>query len=322
MYQIITKLAPKNVRENYEKLLTYANIEIDARRFIGFIITFGVLLSIALTFYLTLVFQFKINLAIITAGLFIFLEGIVYMWLLSNVDNKAKFVESVLPDALSLMASNLRAGYTIDRALLLSTRPEFGPLTQEIMLVGKKISTGGSLPDSLQEISKRVKSEKLEKAFSLIISGLRSGGELASLLEQTSKNLREQEFIDQKIKSSVLMYVIFIFSAICFGAPMLFGLSSVLVKILSSTLAEISIPTGIEVPFAMNKASVSQGFVIQYSIVSLITTCIMGSLVLGIISKGKEREGLKYTFPLIAASLAIFFGVRAAITKLLSGLLL
>ncbi len=322
MYQIITKLAPRNVRENYEKLLTYANIEIDARRFIGFIITFGLLLSIALTFYLTMIFQFKINLAIITAGLFIFLEGTVYMWLMLNVDNKAKFVESVLPDALSLMASNLRAGYTIDKALLLSTRPEFGPLTQEIMLVGKKISTGGSLPEGLQEISKRVKSEKLEKTISLIISGLRSGGELASLLEQTSKNLREQEFIDQKIKSSVLMYVIFIFSAICFGAPMLFGLSSVLVKVLSSKLAEISIPTGMQVPFAMNQVSVSQEFVIQYSIVSLITTCIMGSLVLGIISKGKEREGLRYTFPLIAASLTIFFGIRAMVTQLLGGLLL
>ncbi len=321
MYQIITKLAPRKIRENYEKLLAYANIEIDARRFIGFIIAFGLLLSIALTFYLTLIFQFKINLAIINVGLFIFIEGTIYMWLLLNADKKAKFVESVLPDALSLMASNLRAGYTIDRALLLSTRPEFGPLTEEIMLVGKKISTGGSLPDGLQEISKRVKSEKLEKTASLIISGLRSGGELASLLEQTAKNLREQEFIDQKIRSSVLMYVIFIFSAICVGAPMLFGLSSVLVKVLSSKLAEISIPTGIQVPFAMKSVSVSQSFVIQYSVVSLVTTSLLGSLVLGIIAKGREREGLKYTFPLIVASLVIFFGIRAAVSGFLSELL-
>ncbi len=322
MYRIITKFAPKSIRDNYAKMLAYANIEVDANKFVGFILVFGLLLSIALTFYLTLIFQFKINLAFIAAGLFVLIEAGVYMWLMLNADNKAKFIESVLPDALSLMASNLRAGYTVDRALLLSTRPEFGPLTQEIMLVGKKISTGGSLSDGLQEISKHVKSEKLEKTVSLVISGLRSGGELASLLEQTAKNLREQEFIDQKIRSSVLMYVIFIFSAICIGAPMLFGLSSVLVKILSSKLAEISIPAGIDMPFAMKQVAVSQEFVIQYSVISLTTTCILGSLVLGIISKGKEREGLKFILPLVAAALAIFFGIRAAITSLLSGLLL
>ena len=129
----------------------------------------------------------------------------VYMWIGLNVDAKAKFVEKVLPDALQLMSSNLRAGLTPDRALLLSSRPEFGPLSEELNKVGREIAVGKEIDKALMKMTERIRSEKLTKTMLLIVSGLRSGGELASLLDQTARNLRAQEFVDQKIRSSIKM---------------------------------------------------------------------------------------------------------------------
>src|SRR3990167_8745149 len=102
---------------------------------------------------------------------------------------RIKKIEDVFPDFLQLMASNLRAGMTIDRAMLLSARPEFAPLDSEILNVGKDITTGKSVESALLGMSKRIKSEKIDKTIFLIISGIRAGGNLAILLEQTASGL-------------------------------------------------------------------------------------------------------------------------------------
>jgi Flp pilus assembly protein TadB len=149
-----------------------------------------------------------------------------------KVDSKAKQVEQVLPDALQIMSANLKAGLTVDQALLASAKPEFGIFEKEMNRIGKEITTGKEIEFALQDSTKRIRSEKYKKTVDLIVSGLRSGGRLSELLSQTSDNLRKQGLIDEKIRSSVMMYSIFIFTAIAFGAPVLFGLSSFLVKVL------------------------------------------------------------------------------------------
>ena len=107
------------------------------------------------------------------------------------------------------------------------------------------------------DITKRVKSDKIEKMMALIVSGLRSGGELALLLDHTARNLREQDFVDQKIRSSVRMYVIFIFSAVGFGAPILYALSSFLVEVLSNVLGKIDLPKSSTMALPINIVQVS-----------------------------------------------------------------
>ncbi|MCK5493471.1 MAG: hypothetical protein KAJ14_10215, partial [Candidatus Omnitrophica bacterium] len=51
--------------------------------------------------------------------------------------DRIKKIEGIFPDFLQLVASNLRAGMTVDRAMLLSSRPEFAPLDEEIFRAGK-----------------------------------------------------------------------------------------------------------------------------------------------------------------------------------------
>src|SRR4030042_1953205 len=114
---------------------------------------------------------------------------------------------------------------TIDKALLLSSRKEFAPLDEEILLLGKEIITGKEIMQALHDMSLRIKSDKIRKTLELVISGIRSGGNISILLEETAVNMRERNFIEKKSASNVLMYVIFIFFAVAIGAPLLFGLS-------------------------------------------------------------------------------------------------
>lgn len=322
MYRALAKFYPKKLREGYVNLLIYSGISINADKFIGFIAVFDFLLALAMAFYLGIFFKMPFLVSFI--GFFFLFQILVYFVLLLRADAKAKFVESILPDVLQLMASNLRAGLTTDKALLLSARAEFGPFQDEINQVGKEITMGKNITEALLNVTKHIKSERLSKTISLIVSGLQSGGELASLLEQTARNLRQERLVDSRIRTNVMMYVIFIFAAVGFGAPLLFGLSSFLVEVLTEKLGSIEIPetalTG-ALPLNITAVKINPKFVVMFAVMFLITSSVLGSLILGLIAKGKEREGIKFMPVLIALSLFVFFFVRFAIKNLLSGLL-
>ena len=320
MYRLLAKILPKNAMEMYKSLMAYSNINIEPNKFVGFLAFSGIGLSLFFAFIISPMIRFPLWILLII--FFFVFEVTIYIILLLRADMKAKFIEDVLPDALQLMSSNLRAGLTVERALILSARPEFGPLQEEINLVGKEITMSKDLGEALSGMSKRIKSDKLEKTMLLIASGLKAGGELASLLDQTANNLRQQKFVDDKVRSNVMMYVIFIFAAIGFGAPLLFGLSSFLVEVLTKSIGELEMPktAAVNIPISLGKVAVEPRFILIFAVVSMITSSIMGSLVLGLIAKGKEKEGVKFIPVLMAVSLSLFFFVRFLIKSLLGGL--
>ncbi|MBS3087694.1 type II secretion system F family protein [Candidatus Pacearchaeota archaeon] len=234
---------------------------------------------------------------------------------------RIKRIEDVFPDFLSLVSSNLRAGMTVDRAMLLSARPEFDPLDKEIMQAGKDISTGKPVDIALRVMSKRINSEKIDKTLSIILSGIRAGGDLAILLEETSRNMRQREFVEKKAASQVLMYVIFIFLAVSVFAPGLFSLSGVLVETMTELMADVntdSMPQNI--PISFSAISISTTFIFYFSLFFIIVMDVMAALVLGLVSKGDEKEGLRYLPAMLILSLGIFFALGKILGVLMGGL--
>ena len=127
-FRVFTIFYPRKLRNNYKKLLDYANVKTEAGRFLGFILVFGIAVALMLAFWLGYLAHY--NIWIVFGISFVSFQLLIYMWLLLSVDAKAKFVEKMLPDALQLMASNMRSGITSDKALLMAARPEFGPLSE------------------------------------------------------------------------------------------------------------------------------------------------------------------------------------------------
>ena len=212
--------------------------KIRVQRVLGVIIAF--IVSMLVLFFKKSIILSGISLG----GIVLLVFGYTYFNKSLKKSKRIKQMEHSFPDFLQLVASNLRSGTTIDKSILLSARKEFAPLDDEIFTVGKDITTGRSVEESLKEMSDRIGSDKIEKTILLIISGMRSGGNLAILLEQTSSNMTEREFVEKKASSNVLMYVIFIFIAVAIGAPMLFALSGIMVETMSNMMS--TIPMGIE----------------------------------------------------------------------------
>lgn len=229
---------------------------------------------------------------------------------------KIKKMEDAFPDFLQLMSSNLRAGMTTDRSLLMSARKEFYPLDLEIIKLGKELMTGRRIEDAMVEMGNRINSDKIKRTISLLVSGMRSGGNIAILLEETSSNAREREFVKKRAASNVLMYVIFIIAALTIGAPGLFALSTILVEVLTKVLSSIpEVDSTVQLPFTLSKINVSPDFIVYFSLLFLIAISVVGSLVLGLVLKGEGKAGLKFMVPIVLSNTTVFFLIRIILGK-------
>ena len=303
-----------------EKMSFYADLKEDPREHANFVVIFSLALSL-IAFVASVIFWKWYFGIILFLLVFILVLFIAYLLLMLKADARASEAEKVLPDALQLMATNLRAGLTTDKAFLVSAREEFGVLNDEFKKVAKEIATGKDLVDALSEMSKRIKSNIIGRTIDLITFGITSGGELAPLLEESASSLRQQLLTRKQVHASVLMYTIFIFAAVGFIAPLLFGLSTVLTGIMSSTLGSLGeIPAEVtaNVPIGVAHVLINVNFVRWFAIALLVITAILSSLVLGLINSGEEKDGLKYIPILVPVSLAMYFLTSFAVKFLLS----
>ncbi|MCD4759664.1 type II secretion system F family protein [archaeon] len=325
IYRLLARIYPKKMREAYTQTLKYLNIKINPETYLGFALLMGLLVSLGGAFIVGTFYYSRIPILLMWPVLFILVEVLIYVPLMLKVDRNAKTIETILPDALQIMSSNLKSGLTIDQALLSSARQEFGIFAKELNRIGKEVAIGVPVETALINSTKRIKSEKYRKTMELIASGLMSGGEMAKLLDQTSINLKHQSLVDEKVRSNVMMYVIFIFFAICFGSPVLYGLSSYLVEVIANIFSQIDIPSTATSKMTLpimqfSKASLSSEFVNTYIITSIILSCTMGSFIIGSISKGREKDGFKYLPLLLIISILVFVVVRAIISGLMGSL--
>jgi len=322
---LLARLVPKNSRDKIQLMLGYSSLKSRVDVFIGWSLTLGVVFGFIMALALS---PFELLDPLPTFLLvFILVQFSLYMYLSLNISAKTAQVEAALPDALQLMSSNIRAGLTTDKAMIMAARPEFGALEKEIRRVGKETMAGRSLIDAISRMSMHIKSTDLSRTIELITNSLKSGGELADLLDQTASDIREQQLIRKEISASVLMYVLFIFIAISLGAPVLYSMSTFLVGILTKNMEMIAseLPSNFDgmegAPIKMSAGNISIDFIKTYALISISCSCFMGSMVMGLIMKGSEKEGLKYFFPMIIIAIVLFFGATFILDLTIGGMM-
>ena len=147
-------------------------------------------------------------------------------YLVLMADNRRNSLESSLPDFLMLVASNIKAGMTLDQAMWYSAKPEFGLLSQEVKLIIKSAFSGESLEDALDRLSLRFDSRVFTRTIALIKQATFTGGELNEILERTAEDVRNTLLMKKEISASLILYEIFVLFAAAVGSPFLFAVSN------------------------------------------------------------------------------------------------
>ncbi len=304
----------------------YENIE----AFSGFVVIFSAALSIVVAANL---YAFGFGpysvLGILTGPAFYTLVYVIFSFI---ADSRARFIEKMLPDNLQLISANVRAGMTVDKAIWLSARPEFGILEEEIRKTGGQTMGGKPLKQALTEMARRFNSEIFQRAVRLLTEGMESGGEIAKLLDETASYIRTAQSMQKETNANVAMYVTLIFLAAAFGAPLLFAVSIHFVENLEKiSLPEIpNIPTGASLGGAPSgeessetiklkaKTAVSTEYLSYFALAYLFVTSFFSSMIVGLIKSGKEKSGLKIFPVLFGVAFVVFIAGRFLVQSFLS----
>jgi len=328
LYRRIASLFPSAVVDAYKRELRYVGIQVSEKRFVGFIVLFGIGIAIAIAVNLWLFLNISPIISFVVA--FVMFAGGVYFWLSSTADKEGKAAEKILPDVLELIASNIKAGLTTERALFASARPEFGIVSEELKEASKQIMSGVRMEDALIQMPTKIKSRTLERSIWLLVQGIKSGGAIADLLLQLGEDLREDNAMKEEIASNVSMYVMLIFAAALFGAPLLFGISSLIVGILVEQTSNISIsPSDMEGYSGMSQVgsfigvptvNLTESFIVTFSLITLSITATFAALTTGAMAAGSEKEGVKYIPFLLIVAIGFFIFIRTALGGMLGGI--
>jgi len=312
------KIIPKFYERWVQRQFELSGSEKDAGKFIKGIFIVSIIVGIVAGFLI------RKYMFYVSPAFFVITFAFFNMILLLSVDRRGKFVNEILPDALMLLSANIRAGYIPSRALILSARTEFGPLSEAIKKAGKEIMSGKSLEEGMREIPATIKSEDLKRSINLIIEGIRGGGQIVSLLEENAVDIRRRQAIQKEIKANTLMYAIFIAFAGCLGAPGLYALSGYMTGVMSDLTPDATVTSVVSDKvafFQMKGVSISEEFLLQFSLAAIIITTFFGGLILGLIGSGSEKDGLKFAPILSIIAVLVYLGASFLVSVMFGTML-
>jgi len=218
---------------------------------------------------------------------------------------RVRKIDDRFPDFVRDLAESRRAGMTFTKAIMYSSRGNYGVLTPEIQKIARQISWGSSVDNALNAFAKRVNTKLIRRTISLIIEASRSGGNVADVLDAASKDAREIKLIDSERRANMLSYVAVIYVGI--GVFLL-----IIIVLCKSLLPSMLGESAREATTAYGASGVGGGGGITQQAVtsvffyaSLVQSFGMG-LVTGVFEEGNVVSGVKHTFVMMLVTWLVF----------------
>lgn len=122
-------------------------------------------------------------------------------WVKHLQAKRRKTFDDQLVDALQLLASTLKSGYSFLQGMEAVVRESPPPISEEFDLLIKEIGIGAKADEALLRLVERVRSHDLELVVTAIMIQRQVGGELAGILENIIKTVRERQKIKRDIST-------------------------------------------------------------------------------------------------------------------------
>lgn len=262
---------------------------------------------------------------IITFCIGFVLSGLPYMALFAFyyfiTRRRASFVENILPDVLSLISSNIKSGLTPYLSVKSAIREEFGPLAKSFEIATNKSIGNKAFYESIQEVSDDYDSDSLRRCMKLFSAAIESGSNLASLLTNLARDIRERQALKNELVTSTKTNSMFILFMVIVGAPTLMAISIFFVDIVSGIMDQSSVGGGADMGISMGgEIAITSTFLTFYSYVLLFFTGLIVSYFAGVIVEGDGKNGLKKAPLIIGASYLVFIFVGFFIRTFMGGM--
>ncbi len=198
-------------------------------------------------------------------------------------------IETALPDALKQLADTLKSGGTYEYALREISTAEYGPLSEEMENVLRKMEEGENLEDSLNSLSKNVDSRLVRRTMAIINDSIKAGAGLAEVLDEIADDVRAMHRISKERISGTMLQVIFIIAAGSVVAPIIMGMITTVIELLIETSA--GIVGGKE---EIIEAIAAREYIVTLMQIYLIVEVIASGAMIAMTREGKISKSLIY----------------------------
>lgn len=173
--------------------LTRAHILLKAEEFITICI-----ISFSAVGLFAFVLTHTLPLAVVVALIGWILPGII---LKSRIRKRIKNLNDQLCDAITLISSSLKAGYSFFQAVDVVAKEMTGPIAEEFALMLKEVNLGITTEKALENLVGRVESDDVELVVTAVLIQRQVGGNLSEVLENISSTIRERIKIKGEVKT-------------------------------------------------------------------------------------------------------------------------
>ncbi len=124
-------------------------------------------------------------------------------WLSYTRKRRIEQVSKQLPEALTLMANALKAGFAFQHGISMAAEQLEPPISEEFTRVMVDLNIGSSVEESLYAMRDRVDSEDMNLLVTAIMVQRQSGGNLAEILDNVGDTVRERERLTGEVKTMI-----------------------------------------------------------------------------------------------------------------------
>jgi flagellar protein FlaJ len=275
------------------------------QHWIGIIIGIVILLGDFVLFYGQRVFEFIIGIAVlITAFPFI-------MVLMTEV-GREKEKETMFLEFSRNLAESVKAGTPISRSNMNVGKKEYGSLTPHIQKLANQISIGIPVSQALFTFSHDVKNKVVSRSVSLIVQAERSGGQIDLILESTAKSVSEVEDIQKERQASMYNLVIEGYIIFFIFLIIMIAVQTKFIPTMLKTVAESGTGGGGGFEgFGGGGTAVSTEVLGRLFLALILVQGFFCGLVIGKLSEGKVKAGIKHSVIITAMAYLITTGVNA-----------
>jgi flagellar protein FlaJ len=201
------------------------------------------------------------------------------------------------------LVENVKSGTPISKSISNLKKRDYGKLSPHIEKLNNQISLGIPLTAAFATMANDTRSRTISRAITLISQAEKAGGQIETILESVANSVNQTENLRNERKSSVFNlivqgYIIFI----VFIVIMLVLQYKILP--LASDLGSLDVAN--KVGSKVNPEDMANPMLFMLLVQSFFT-----GLVIGKISEGDFKYGIKHSFILLTLALLITAGTRA-----------
>ena len=231
--------------------------------------------------------------------------------------NHIKEIEQYWPDALKLIADTMKAGSSFDFALREVASADYGALSVEINAVIRRLEMGDSLHDALTYLTIRVDSKIIRRTVTLIQESLRTGAQLAEVLEEIANDTKYLFRVKKERLTKTMLQTIFIVAAGGIISPFIFGLTRVITKF----LADVAIDSGIAAAGALAIAIKAQSSIFILLDVYIVIETLAAAAMISVMREGKLTNITIYFPALLTIAYIVYYISQLVLTNMLAGMI-